>query len=292
MNLKAYWLLTKPRLASLCLVNFLVAMKLEQAQMRLINGVITPISWHTALLGLVGVFTAIGSGNVWNMLQEISLDSVMERTKCRPLVTGLVQKKQAFMFGILLCIISIFIFTYLHFLLGVLYVVVGLVFYNLLYTAQKRRTPWHLVWGILPGSLSVLWGSVPHTPHSWLLGFFLWMCVWQVPHFLAIAMYNKDQYYKGGVKTIAFIYGDTKIKPYMFASSIFGILWGVYALHTIGASMPVWVAFILSAPLFLYVVLAYIKNKTPKQFFFFTLLWQVYFMVLIVGILIYLGTIA
>ncbi|HUF03904.1 MAG TPA: heme o synthase [Aridibacter sp.] len=139
-----------------------------------------------------------------NQYLERTIDALMERTALRPLPTGKVSAVEALVFGALLCIGAE---VYLYFAVNSLTAFLGLaviVGYVFLYTPLKTRTTVSTAIGAIPGAMPPLlgWTAAANeiTLGAWILFVFLYL--WQFPHFLAIAWIYRDQYAKAGIKML------------------------------------------------------------------------------------------
>ena len=70
------------------------------------------IGFINAALSLVAVALGAGAAGTLNMWYESDLDALMERTCLRPIPSGKVTKKQAFIFGLLTSFISVIALYY------------------------------------------------------------------------------------------------------------------------------------------------------------------------------------
>jgi len=78
---------------------------------------------------------------------------------------------------------------------------IALVSYVLLYTPMKRQSATALLVGALPGAIPPLIGWTAATERLDLPGVLLFavMFLWQVPHFLAITLFRKEEYARAGL---------------------------------------------------------------------------------------------
>jgi protoheme IX farnesyltransferase len=125
----------------------------------------------------------------------------MRRTAMRPLPTGKLTSKQAFICGATLTTIAEF---YLGALVNPLTMWLGLavvVGYLLCYTPLKTRTSLSTVVGAFPGAMPPLIGWAAATGslgvEAWTL--FAILFIWQFPHFLAIAWMYREDYARAGI---------------------------------------------------------------------------------------------
>jgi protoheme IX farnesyltransferase len=90
-------------------------------------------------------------------------------------------------------VVTLFIFTNF---LAFLSALIGWVVYLLLYTPLKRITGYSLFVGAVSGALPPVVGYVAVTARFDLavIGIFAFMFVWQMAHFVAIALYRYDEY--------------------------------------------------------------------------------------------------
>ena len=86
-----YVALTKPRIIELLLVTTVPTMFVAE------QGV--PSVWLMVATVLGGTFAA-GGANATNMVVDADIDALMERTKDRPLVTGVVSPRNALVFAL------------------------------------------------------------------------------------------------------------------------------------------------------------------------------------------------
>jgi protoheme IX farnesyltransferase len=92
--------------------------------------------------------------------------------------------------------------------------------YVLVYTPLKYRTPAALVIGAVPGAMPPLlgWTAATNSIDAPGLVLFAILLVWQIPHFLAIALYRKTEYARAGIKVLPIVRGDAVAK-------IHAVLW-------------------------------------------------------------------
>lgn len=190
---KAYFELTKPRVIELLLVSTVPTMILAQ------RGI--PDLWLVLATVVGGAFSA-GSANSFNCYIDADIDKIMGRTQGRPLVTGELTKKEAYLFAWGLGILSVLWLGLLVNWLAALLSLVAILFYVFIYTLLlKRRTPQNIVWGGAAGSMPVLigWAAVTGElePTAWVL--FLIIFLWTPPHYWPLSLRYKQDYTEAGV---------------------------------------------------------------------------------------------
>jgi protoheme IX farnesyltransferase len=127
----------------------------------------------------------------------------MDRTKNRPLPSGRITENMALSFGLGLmgtCLLVLFYF--INPLTSILGFIAAFV-YVLLYTPMKTRTSLALFAGAIPGAIPPLMGWTSVTGSIGLLGVILFsiLFIWQLPHFLSIAIYHMKDYSRADIKT-------------------------------------------------------------------------------------------
>jgi protoheme IX farnesyltransferase len=186
--------LAKPRITGEVIVTFLGGMWLAP-------GVIE--RWRAGMT-LVGTVLLVGGANAFNMILERDVDPLMERTRERPLPRGAVSPEAALVFGAALACVSLpLLFLGGNLLTGLLGAL-ALGSYVGVYTPMKRRSGAALFVGAIPGGIPPLmgWTAVTGRLDSPGLVLFAIMFLWQIPHFLAIAIYRGREYAAAGLKVL------------------------------------------------------------------------------------------
>lgn len=184
----SYYKLSKLRVVELLLITTVPAMIVS------IYG-FPPISLVLYTV-IGGTFLAV-SANVLNQIFEIETDKLMKRTAQRPLVTGVISIRNAYIFSLGLGSVG---FSILYFLTTPLaaYIALGAnIFYSFIYTlVLKPRTDQNIVIGGAAGAAPVLIGwtatGTDLDVGSWLL--FLLVFLWTPAHFWALSIENNDDY--------------------------------------------------------------------------------------------------
>lgn len=166
--------------------------------------------WIEIILAFIGSSLIIAAAGSFNNLYERDIDSIMERTKKRPTVTGQINPQIVMLMGIVMSFIGVTAlwFTtptaaYLGFL--------GLFFYVFPYTIwSKRQTIYNTEIGSISGAMPPLIGWAAISPDIWhpaILGLFIITIVWQMPHFYAIALRKQDDYAAASIPMLPVIKG-------------------------------------------------------------------------------------
>ncbi len=202
--------LTKPRMNFLVVVTTLVGYDLASRQVGM--------NWIRLTHTLLGTFLCASAAGILNQLIERRYDALMPRTKNRPLPTGRIRPQQALIFGILCGVIGV---SYLATQVNALTAALGaftLLSYIGVYTPLKRRTTLNTVIGAIPGAIPPVMGftAVNNSFSAQAVALFLILFVWQMPHFLAIAILYKNDYAAGGFKMLPNVNEDVTARQMIF----------------------------------------------------------------------------
>lgn len=162
------------------------------------------------IFALIGSILVMGAAGAFNNLYDRDIDSIMERTKNRPTVTGEIKPKAVLWLGTLMTILGLFFLT-LTTLLAALLGLLGLFFYIVPYTMwSKRRTIYNTEVGSISGAMPPLigWAAIyPDITHPAILGLFVITVIWQMPHFYAVAIRKHDEYKAAKVPMLPVVKG-------------------------------------------------------------------------------------
>ena len=192
--------LTKPRLSALVLFTCAGGMWLSGLELP------APL-WALTLLATAGT---VGAANAFNCWLERESDRHMARTAVRPLPAGRMDPSFALLFAVSLTVTSVpALFLGAGPVPGALGLL-ALTSYVLAYTPLKARSHWAMVVGALPGALPPLmgWAAATGKISAGGLSLFAILFVWQLPHFIAIALFRKEEYRNAGLKSLPLEHGD------------------------------------------------------------------------------------
>ncbi len=159
------------------------------------------VDWLLLLAMLGGLAFIIACGCVLNNIADRKMDAHMARTKKRAMVTGTISIPQALVFAVVLGLLGTFILGFYTNLLTLAVALLGLFVYAGLYTPLKPRSPFALFVGAFAGAVPPVAGYVAVTNMlDWYaVALFVALYLWQLPHFLAIAVYRYNEYTAAGV---------------------------------------------------------------------------------------------
>ncbi len=201
--------LTKPRLSSLVLFTEAGAMWLSGQH----------LSFGTWACTLIGTAGTVGAANAYNCVMERKSDRFMPRTARRPLPSGRIAVVSALIFATVLALISLPILAIGVNVLTAALGLVALLSYVLVYTPLKPRTHWAMLVGAVPGALPPLMGWTAATGAASAPGWVLFgiLFFWQLPHFIAIALFRKNEYRAAGLTSLPLERGDEVARFYAVA---------------------------------------------------------------------------
>ena len=183
-----YIALTKPRIIELLLITTVPTMVLAEKGWP---------SWGLVIVTLIGGTLAAGGANAINMVVDRDIDRLMERTKNRPLVTGLVQPRGALIFALSLEVAAFAVLWAGANLLSAVLALSATLFYVFVYTLWLKRTSrQNIVIGGAAGAVPVLvgWAAVQNSLAWEPFLLFIAIFLWTPPHFWALAIRHADDY--------------------------------------------------------------------------------------------------
>jgi protoheme IX farnesyltransferase len=231
--------LCKPRVVLLMLLTVVVGMYLA-----------TPGWVDLSLLGftLLGVALCAGSAAAINHLVDRHIDSIMARTKKRPVAHGRVSVMQALWFALIMGVLGLAVLIFLVNKLTALLTFVTLIGYAGVYTGYlKRATSQNIVIGGLAGAAPPLlgWTAVTNQLDPQALLLVLIIFTWTPPHFWALAIYRFEEYKHAQIPMLPVTHGIqfTKLNIYLYTIllvvvSILPFVVGMSGwLYLVGASL-------------------------------------------------------
>ena len=205
-------LLAKPRLSGLVILTTTGGLLLAPGSI--------PVA--RAVLAVLATAAVVGSANALNCYFERETDALMRRTRDRPLPAGRLDPVIALALGILVPAFALPVLALVAGKLTALLALVALVSYVAIYTPLKRRSSLALFVGAVPGAIPPLMGWTTVTGHldAGGLGLFALLFAWQLPHFLAISLYLKEDYTRGGMKVFSIVHGEPMTRRWIAGTSL------------------------------------------------------------------------
>ncbi|MFY9782964.1 MAG: heme o synthase [Acidimicrobiales bacterium] len=220
--LRGYVALTKPRIIELLLVTTVPTMIVAA------NGF--PRLW-LIVATLCGGTLAAGGANAFNMVIDRDIDALMERTKRRPLVTGVMSARSAALFAVALEIVAFAVLIIWVNPLSAWLALSATAFYVVVYTLiLKRRSKQNIVIGGAAGAVPVLvgWAAVTNSLGWTPVLLFLVIFIWTPPHFWALAVRYRDDYEAANVPMMPVVASLRRTTLEMLVYTV--ILWALTLL--------------------------------------------------------------
>jgi heme o synthase len=225
----AYIALTKPRIIELLLVTTVPTMVIAEGGL--------PSLWLMVATVFGGTLAA-GGAHAINMYVDRDIDALMERTKNRPLVTGVIEPRNALIFAVILEVVAFAWLTVFVNLISAVLAVAACLFYVFVYTLWLKRTSKsNIVIGGAAGAMPVLIGWTAVTGGlAWPpVILFAIIFVWTPPHFWALAVKYKDDYSAAEVPMLPSVvsFRTTAVRILLYTL----LLWGLTLVFSPVAGM-------------------------------------------------------
>jgi len=145
------------------------------------------------------------------MYLDSDIDTVMARTKLRPIPGGRMGPRSVLAFGIALATAATFLLAWTTNVLAAGLALAGFYFYVFIYTRWlKRTTPQNIVIGGAAGAFPPLVGYTAVTGRMDLLAVYLFLIIffWTPPHFWALALLKQRDYEKAHIPMAPLVWGE------------------------------------------------------------------------------------
>jgi protoheme IX farnesyltransferase len=193
--------LAKPRLNLLVVVSAVAGYVMASGD--------THDVWRLLFM-VTGTGLVAGGASAFNQVLEREPDSLMRRTRLRPLPDGRLATRDAWIFASALSIVGLGLLAVGANVLSALVALATIASYVLVYTPLKRHSSFSTVIGAIPGALPPVIGwaaALDELSHgAWVL--FGIVFLWQLPHFLAIAWIYREDYARAGFPMLPVIEPD------------------------------------------------------------------------------------
>jgi protoheme IX farnesyltransferase len=190
------------------------------------------------LVALAAAAAIIGAANALNCYFERDLDGFMERTRTRPLPMRRLAPVVAIWTALVLVAVGLPALVVATNPVTAILAMTALGLYAFVYTPMKQVSTLALWVGAVPGAIPPLmgWTAVRGRMEVGGLVLFAVLFFWQLPHFIAIGIFRREDYERAGHKALPSHISDVAAKVHivvwtaaLIASSI-----AVYVLHVAG----------------------------------------------------------
>ncbi len=183
----------------------------------------TPVHPVLALAAVLAIALAAGAAGAINMWYDRDIDAVMERTRARPLVRGVVAPPDALAFGLVLTGIAVMLMGLALNWTAAALLALASAFYVFVYTLWlKRRTPQNIVIGGAAGAFPPMigWAAATGEVSATAIALFALIFLWTPPHFWALALYRAGDYAKAGVPMLPVVAGARATRRQILAYTV------------------------------------------------------------------------
>jgi len=224
-----YFELLKPRVMSLAIFTAIIGL------------LVTPNHVHPllAIFSIIAIGTGAGAAGAINMWYDRDVDSIMDRTKSRPIPSGRVKSEEALTLGIVLSIFSIILLFVASNYIAAAFLFISIMFYTFIYTIWlKRYTPQNIVIGGAAGALPPVigWYAVSQDFSLFPVILFMIIFLWTPPHFWALSLYRSEDYQKAGIPMLPVVKGKkiTRLNIILYSLSLLIISPSLWYLGFLG----------------------------------------------------------
>ena len=224
-----YFELLKPRVMSLAIFTAIIGL------------LVTPNHVHPllAVFSIIAIGAGAGAAGAINMWYDRDIDSIMDRTKSRPIPSGRVKSEEALTLGIVLSIFSIILLFVASNYIAAAFLFISIMFYTFIYTMWlKRYTPQNIVIGGAAGALPPVigWYAVSQDFSLFPVILFMIIFLWTPPHFWALSLYRSEDYQKAGIPMLPVVKGKkiTRLNIILYSLSLLIISPSLWYLGFLG----------------------------------------------------------
>ena len=240
-NYKAYIESSKPKVVMLMIFTSFIGMLLANP---------LELNLEILILGNIGIaLMSLSAGSI-NQLLDQKIDSIMHRTKGRPLVLGVLSTRNVIIYSFILASVGFYILYFHINTLTAWLTLASLVGYAFIYTLYlKRSTPQNIVIGGAAGATPPLLGWTAITGQIDYIAVILFLIIftWTPPHFWALALYRKDEYFAAKIPMLPVTHGEQYTRVHM-------------TLYTFMLTIVSFLPFIIKFSSYFYLAGAFILN--------------------------------
>jgi len=174
---------------------------------------------YKIIFPVAGIFLLACASSALNQYQERFSDALMQRTTLRPIPSGRINANSVLLFSILTLFTGIVLMFITTNFAAMFVGVYTFAWYNFVYTPLKKVSSFAIIPGSLVGALPPIAGWLAAGGELLdlkILGFALYLFIWQIPHFwLLVMIYGKD-YSTAGFPSLEKYFNREQIKRISF----------------------------------------------------------------------------
>ena len=182
-----------------------------------------PPPWLLVILVCAGGSLGAAGANALNHYLEQDIDSLMSRTRQRPVPGQRISPRNALAFGLILNALAFAVLAIWVNVLAAALTMAATLFYVLVYTKWlKRNTPQNIVIGGAAGAIPPLvgWAAVTGSVDLPAVYLFTIIFFWTPPHFWALALLIEKDYAMAGIPMLPVVAGRPNTVANIFLYSV------------------------------------------------------------------------
>ena len=168
----------------------------------------------------LAVFILAAGASALNQCQERHIDARMERTKLRPLPSGVIRPARALAVALVLISVGLALLVFSGGGAPAVLGMTAVLWYNGVYTYLKRITAFAAVPGAIVGMIppAIGWASAGGAlADQRLLAVCFLFFMWQVPHFWLQVLHHGEEYEQAGLPSLSSVLGKRQIARITFS---------------------------------------------------------------------------
>jgi heme o synthase len=229
-RLRQFLSLAKPRVVLLIVFTAVIGMFLAAPGLPPVGAVV---------FGTLGIALVAGAAAAINCLVERTIDSVMARTRARPLPRGEITSLQTLVFATAVGATGLAILYAKVNALTMWLTLATFVGYAVVYTVLlKPATPQNIVIGGASGAMPPVlgWTAVADRVAPEALLLFLIIFAWTPPHFWSLALYRAKEYARAGLPMLPVTHGPeyTRLQILLYTVVLLAVTLLPYAIRMSG----------------------------------------------------------
>jgi len=189
-----------------------------------------PISAGMWLLLILGVAAGSAAADTLTGYNDRDIDAIMDRTKGRPIPSGRISPRNAFIFGIILAAISLVCSWFLNIYAFAL-MAFGLFDNIIVYSKWLKRTSQaNIVLGGFSGGAPAMIGYVAVTTQSIEIGIIMagLVFLWIPTHIWSLALHSRKDYAKDGIPMLPVVQNEKKSVRIIAVTTILMVLFSIF----------------------------------------------------------------
>ena len=200
-SFKNYWELTKPKIWSLLVFTGVIGMLVAYREVNQAPSILQLI------VGTIAITAGSAAADTLTNYHDRDIDSMMDRTRNRPIPSGRISPRSALVFGLLLAGVSL-VLSYWFNWIAAAFMAVGLVDNIVVYSLLLKRRSWlNIILGGISGGMPVLVGYSAVAGAVSPLAIFMSALViaWIPTHIWSLAIRTRKDYEKAKIPMLPLV---------------------------------------------------------------------------------------